>query len=62
GYSPGNATMFISSPVYNATRDSYYDTIQKAVDYAYAGDVVRISPGVYYEHVKIKSNNIKLIG
>lgn len=62
GYSPGNATIFISSPVYNATRDSYYDTIQGAVDYAYAGDVIRIGSGVYYEHVKIKAGNIKLVG
>lgn len=62
GYPQGSATFMVSSPVYNVRRDSYFDSIQGAIDYAYSGDTIKIARGVYYEHLEMKANNLKLLG
>lgn len=62
GRSPGSATFLVSSPVHNVIRNTYFDTVQSAIDYAYSGDTIRIAPGVYYEHLNMKAGNLKIIG
>lgn len=62
GYPAGEATFLVSSPVYNSRRDTYFDTIQGAINYAYSGDTIRIAAGTYYEHLNINANSLKLIG
>lgn len=49
-----------SGPVHNVTQDTYYVTIQAAIDAAQNGDRIEISPGVYYENINFKGKNIVL--
>lgn len=62
GYAPGYASFLVISPVYNATKDCFYNTIQGALNNASANDMILAASGVYYEHLRVKTNNIKLIG
>lgn len=62
GYNDGVTSFVISPPVYNVTKDTYYETIQKAIDYSSPGDTIKIGSGVYYEHITITKNNLKFIG
>lgn len=39
-----------------------YNTIQKAVDAAKDGDIIRVAPGTYKENVKIDNKTISLMG
>lgn len=62
GYSDGIASFVISPPVYNLTKDMYFETIQRAIDYSSPGDTIKIGAGTYYEHIIVKKNNLKFIG
>lgn len=62
GRPDGDMSFMVTSPVYNVMKDSYYDSIQKAIDTSNSGDKISISPGVYREHLNIDRNNLKLIG
>lgn len=46
-------TTGVNARVYNLDADTWYDTIQKAVDNATAGDSIWISGGTYSEHVVV---------
>jgi len=44
-------------------RDSaVYKTIQKAIDCALAGDIIRVTPGTYSESVTINKNHLTIVG
>ncbi|MCG2826147.1 MAG: right-handed parallel beta-helix repeat-containing protein [Thermoplasmatales archaeon] len=47
--------------VHNLDKDTYYDTIQEAIDDANPGDTIEVSNGTYYENVII-NKTITLIG
>ena len=50
-------------PVHNATQNTYYCTIQSAIDAATAGDVINVVAGTYYEEVLISGKtNLTLTG
>jgi parallel beta-helix repeat protein len=48
-------------PVHNIDKDTYYDTIQEAVDDADSGNTILVSEGTYYESVII-DKTLNLIG
>jgi hypothetical protein len=49
-----------SGPVHNVTQDTYYDTIQEAIDDANEGDVIEVSSGTYIEDVDYLGKSITL--
>ena len=50
----------VSSPVHNVTQDTYYSTIQGAVDAAAQGDVIEVAPGNYFESVTVDVNDLTI--
>jgi parallel beta-helix repeat protein len=48
-------------PVYNVTQDTYFETIQAAIDNADADDIINVSAGTYQEQVTIDAD-ITLVG
>jgi len=46
--------------VYNLTQNTYYPTIQQAIDAAQNGDIVIVYPGTYTENIDFKGKNITL--
>ncbi|MDI6916343.1 MAG: NosD domain-containing protein, partial [Thermoplasmatales archaeon] len=48
-------------PVYNINKDTYYTTIQKAIDDADSGDTIYVYNGTYYENIIIYKT-LTLIG
>jgi hypothetical protein len=49
-----------SYPVHNLTKDTYYDTIQAAINNADNGDTIEVSPRTYYENINFMGKNITL--
>jgi len=50
----------LTGPVHNLTKNTYYNTIQVALDDANSGDTVEVSPGTYYENLNFLGKNITL--
>jgi hypothetical protein len=46
--------------VHNVTQDTFFDTIQEAIDEAGEDDTVEVAPGTYEENIIISSNGIKI--
>ncbi|MCG2826452.1 MAG: right-handed parallel beta-helix repeat-containing protein [Thermoplasmatales archaeon] len=51
----------VTGPVHNLDKDTYYDTIQEAIDDANTGDTIEVSDGTYYENIVI-DKTLTLIG
>ena len=51
-----------SSSSESGTSSSPYHTIQKAVNNAVSGDVIKVAKGIYSEAVKIKNKKVQLLG
>jgi len=49
-----------TGPVYNQTKESYYITIQKAINNSSINDIIVVSTGTYYENIVIDNKNITL--
>lgn len=49
-----------SDPVHNLTKDTYYNTIQAAINSASSGNTIEVSPGIYYENIDFLGKNITL--
>jgi parallel beta-helix repeat protein/predicted outer membrane repeat protein len=49
-----------TGPVHNLTKDTYYNTIQSALDAADSGDTIEVFPGTYYENINFMGKNIVL--
>jgi len=49
-------------PVHNVTQDTYYETIQAAIDASIAADVIEISEGVYAEALLVQTDGITIRG
>jgi hypothetical protein len=47
-------------PVNNITQDTYYATIQEAIDASTSGDEIVVSPGTYYENITLNARSIIL--
>lgn len=52
------AQVNIPNPVYNETKNLYYETIQEAIDDAGNGNKIFICPGTYNENVVFNNKNI----
>ena len=50
----------VIDPVHNVTQNTYYTTIQGAVNDADAGDVIEVLPGSYSESVSITVNDLTI--
>jgi len=50
-----------TGPVHNLNQDTYYDTIQQAIDNASNGDTIYVYNGTYYENVVV-DKSINLVG
>ncbi|KPU43703.1 N-acetylmuramoyl-L-alanine amidase LytC precursor [Oxobacter pfennigii] len=62
GYKDTTATLEISPCILNVEKNSFYDTIQDAVNKSSPGDTIKIASGTYNEHIVINKDNLKLIG
>lgn len=47
------ATIYGSYPIHNVDNDSYYLTIQQALDDADPGDTIVVAPGIYHQNLYI---------
>ena len=45
--------ILVPGPVHNVTQNSYFNTVQAAIDAAAAGDVIEIREGTYVENVNV---------
>lgn len=45
-------------PVHNSTQNTFFSTIQAAIDAAASGDVIEVAPGEYAEYVELRTPNI----
>jgi len=61
-YLDPNKDSLIYDPVHNVNKDTYYDTIQDAIDDAEEGDTITADPCTYDESVTVNVNNLTLIG
>lgn len=50
----------VTDPVHNVTQNTYYGTIQSAVDAAVEGDVIEVAPGNYFESVTVDVNGLTI--
>ncbi|MBC7217454.1 MAG: PKD domain-containing protein [Candidatus Caldatribacterium sp.] len=60
---PPSATLevFVAPhPVYNRTRNTFYDSIQEAINEAENGDVIVVAPGIYREDIDFLGKNLTL--
>ena len=55
--SPSPTTKLL---VYNQTKKTYYNTIQKAINNASSDDIIVVSPGTYKENIVFDDKNITL--
>ena len=58
-----SVTVYVDNiwPIHNVDKDTYYNTIQKAIDDADSGNRIEVSSGIYYESIVI-DKAIELIG
>ena len=49
-----------TGPVYNQTKNTYYDTIQAAIDASSSEDIIVVSTGTYNENIVFDNKNITL--
>jgi len=54
------AMHYGESSVHNLTKDTYYNTIQAALDDADSGNTIEVSPETYYENIDFNGKNITL--
>lgn len=52
-WSDASMTTLYTPPVYNVTRNLWYETIQSAIDAANAGNVIEASAGTYIEDINV---------
>ncbi len=57
----GNKIDFVEPPVHNITQNTYYYTIQSAINAANSGDEIHVAAGTYKETVSL-NKSIKLFG
>ena len=53
-------TPTLCGPVHNLTKNTYYNTIQAAIDVANSGDTIEVSPRTYSENISFLGKNITL--
>ncbi len=49
-------------PVHNTIQDTYYSTIQEAVNAAGERDVIECQPGTYYENIVVTQGKLTILG
>ena len=62
GFIVANYTVSAPLPVHNVTQDTYYGTIQAAIDAAATGNVINVAAGHYEEQLHITIDDLTING
>jgi len=57
---PNDQMPVTNGAVRNLTQGIYHDAIQEAIDEANSGDIIEVSPGIYYENLLFANKNITI--